>query len=304
MIQGKHKEGKIMRVNPKLANLQYLYDNDQTSSSLPEGTYSNLAATKYIKDNDKNKDKSLTSDEVTLSQEAFDKLDQDKNGKIDLKEMKSGLKGQDDAIEAYYKNKKNKSGSSDLASSLLGDSADSLADVYSNLAAAKFIKEKDKDKSDTLSSSEVTLSKETFDRLDQDKNGKLNLQEIRAGLKGQEGTIEAFYEANGTSSNISGTMSSLLENAKAQTTGKYSTMAATSYVTANDTNKDNSLSRAETGLSATAFDKRDTDKDGKLSLSEVQAALKAKEEAFGVYYKNNVSSRTIAGLTSGLLKTI
>ncbi|OGR38767.1 MAG: hypothetical protein A2051_13300 [Desulfovibrionales bacterium GWA2_65_9] len=294
-----------MRVNPKFANLQYMYANGETTTSLPEGTYSNLAATKYIKDNDKNKDKSLTSDEVTLSQEAFDKLDQDKNGKIDLKEMKSGLKGQDDAIEAYYKNKKNKSGSTDIASSLLGDSADSLAGVYSNLAAAKFIKENDKDKSDTLSSSEVTLSKETFDRLDQDKDGKLNLQEIRAGLKGQEETIEAFYEGHATSSDITGTVSDLLKNAKAPTTGAiYSTKAATSYVASLDKDKDNSLSRTEAGLSAAAFDKRDTDKDGKLSLSEVQTALKAKEEAFGVYYKNNVSSRTIAGLTSGLLKTI
>ncbi len=293
-----------MRVNPKFANLQYMYANGETATSLPEGTYSNLAATKYIKDNDKNKDKSLTSDEVTLSQEAFDKLDQDKNGKIDLKEMKSGLKGQDDAIEAYYKSKKNTSGSTDIASSLLGDSADSLADVYANLAAAKFIKENDKNKSDTLSSSEAPLSRETFDRLDLDKDGELNLQEIRAGLKGQEETVKAFYEDHATSSDISSTVSGLLKNAKVQTTARYSTMAATSYVTDRDTDKDNSLSRTEAALPTASFDKLDQDKNGKLDVSEVQAALKAKEEAFGVYYKNNVSSRTIAGLTSGLLKTI
>lgn len=292
-----------MRVNPKFANLQYMYANGETATSLPEGTYSNLAATKYIKDNDKNKDKCLTSDEVTLSQEAFDRLDQDKNGKIDQKEMRAGLKGQDDAIQAYYSKKGTKS-TTDLTSSLLGGSTDSLADTYADLASAKYIKENDKNKSGTLSRTEVTLSKAAFDRLDLDKDGELSQEEIRAGLKGQESTVEAFYKDHTTSSSVSSTLSALLEKAPVQTTGKYSTMAATSYVTSKDTDKDNSLSRAEAALSTASFDKLDTDKNGKLSMAEVQAALKAKEEAFAVYYKNNVSTRSINGLTSGLLKTI
>jgi Ca2+-binding EF-hand superfamily protein len=293
-----------MRINPKFANQQYLYANGDTASALPEGTYSNLAASKYIKDNDTNKDKCLTSDEVTLSKEAFDKLDADKNGKIDLKEMKDALKGQDAAIQAYYSKKASNRSTSDIASSLVGGSADSLADIYANLASAKYIKENDKDKNGTLSSDETTLSKEAFDRLDLDKNGELSQEEIRAGLEGQESTVEAFYKDHTTSSNVSATLAELLEKAPVQTTGKYSTMAATSYVTSKDTDNDGSLSRAEAALSTTSFDKLDTDKSGKLSQAEVQAALKAKEEAFAVYYKNNVSSRTMAGLTSGLLKTI
>jgi len=201
-----------MRVNPKLANLQYLYANGDTTSGLPEGTYSNLAASKYLKDNDKNKDGVLSADEVTLSQEAFDKLDADKNGKIDLKEMKAGLKGQDAAIEAYYKTKK--------------------SDRKTDPAA------------------------------------------------------------------------SLLQPSAGQTQNPYSTKAAASFVTDNDADKDNSLSRTEAGLPTTAFDKLDTDKNGKLSPGEVQAALKAKEGSFGTYYKSNLSTRAIDGLTSSLLKTI
>ncbi|MBA4357793.1 MAG: EF-hand domain-containing protein [Humidesulfovibrio sp.] len=109
-----------MRVNPKtLANMMSLYADGQTATGLPEGTYVNLAASKYIKDNDTNKDKMLSSDEVTLSKEAFDKLDADKNGKLDLKEMRAALKGQDAAIEAYYKTKKAKRSSVDLTSGLL-----------------------------------------------------------------------------------------------------------------------------------------------------------------------------------------
>jgi len=296
-----------MRINPKLANLQYMYANGDTTSALPEGTYSNLAASKYMKDNDKNKDKCLTTDEVTLSQEAFDRLDKDKNGKIELSEMKTALKGQDEAIQAYYSKKGTKSSSTNLTSSLLGDTTGSLADIYANLAAAKYIKENDKDKSETLSSAESGLTQTAFDRLDTNKDGKLSLAEIRAGLKGQEGAVEDFYEDNATTSSVTSMLSGLLEKAPAQTTqttAKYSTKAANTYLKDHDTDGDSSLSSAEAGLSATAFGKVDTDKNGKLDASELQAALKAKEDKLGTYYKNNVSSRTLASYTSGLLKTV
>jgi Ca2+-binding EF-hand superfamily protein len=296
-----------MRINPKLANLQYMYANGDTTSALPEGTYSNLAATKYLKDNDKNKDKCLTTDEVTLSQEAFDRLDQDKNGKIELSEMKTALKGQDEAIQAYYSKKGTKSSSTDLTSSLLGDTTGSLADIYANLAAAKYIKENDTDKSEALSSAESGLTQTAFDRLDTNKDGKLSLAEIRAGLEGQEGAVEDFYEDNATTSSVTSMLSGLLEKAPAQTTqttAKYSTKAANTYLKDHDTDDDSSLSSAEAGLSATAFGKLDADKNGKLDASELQAALRAKEDKLGTYYKNNVSSSTLASYTSGLLKTV
>jgi len=295
-----------MRVNPKLANLQYMYANGDATSGLPEGTYSNLAAAKYIKDNDKDKDKCLTIDEVTLSQEAFDKLDADKNSKIDLTEMKAGLKGQDDAIQAYYTNKK-ASSTTDNTSTLLENSSDSLTDTYANLASAKYIKENDEDGSDTLSSAEASLSETAFNKLDTDKNGELSQEEIRAGVTGQEGTIEDFYESNGTSSSISGTLSSLLENTKVQTTttdSTYSTKAAASYVSAYDKDSDGGLSSTETSMSAEAFAALDTNGNGTLQQDELQVALKSKENAFKVYYNNKASTQAINGLTSSLLKTI
>ncbi|MHC1700882.1 MAG: hypothetical protein AB9900_07870 [Humidesulfovibrio sp.] len=295
-----------MRVNPKMANLQYLYANGETASGLPEGTYSNLAAAKYVKDNDKNKDKCLTSDEVTLSQEAFDKLDADKNGKIDLSEMKDGLKGQDAAIQAYYTNKK-ASSTTDNTSTLLENSSGSLADTYANLASAKYVKENDKDGSDTLSSAEANLSETAFNKLDTDKNGELSQEEIRAGLTGQEGTVEDFYESNGTGSSISGTLASLLEDTKIKTAtsdGTYSTKAAASYVGANDKNSDGGLSSTEASMSAEAFAALDTNGNGTLEQDEVQVALKSKENAFKVYYNNKASTQAINGLTSSLLKTI
>jgi len=292
-----------MRINPKLANLQYMYANGDATLGLPEGTYSNLAAAKYVKDNDTDKDKCLSIDEVSLSQEAFDKLDADKNGKVDLSEMKTALKGQDEAIQEYYTNKKT-SNTSDFTSNLLGSTTSSLADTYANLASAKYIKENDKDKSGTLSSDEVTLSKEAFARLDTDKNGKLDSDEIRAGLKGQESAVEAFYEDNGTSSSVTSTLAGLLEKEAVQTTSKYSTLAANTFLKNHDKDGDGILSSTEAGLSTTAFNKLDADKDGKLSASELQTALKAKEDKLGTYYKNNVSSSTLASYTTGLLKTV
>jgi len=297
-----------MRVNPKLANLQYMYANGETTQGLPEGTYSNLAAAKYIKDNDKNKDRCLTSDEVSLSKEAFDKLDADKNGKIDSKEMKAGLKGQDAAIAAYYKNKKAGTSTLDPTANLLGNSSSSLAGTYANLASAKFIKENDKDGSDTLTSAEAGLSQATFKRLDTNNDGKLDADEIRAGLVGQESAVETFYEKNGTSSSVSKTLASLLENPKTTSTSTtkytYTAKAAASYVQSKDADGNGALSSAEAGLEADAFTALDTDKNGTLEQDEVQAAIKSKESAFKIYYSNKVSSKVINGLTSSLLKTI
>ncbi len=200
-----------MRINPKLANLQYLYANGDTTSALPEGTYSNLAAAKFVKDNDKNKDKSLSIDEVTLSQEAFDKLDADKNGKIDLAEMKAGLKGQDAAIQAYYNSKASKTGSLDLASTLLGSSTDQTKYTYTTQAAASFIDSKDKDKDGSLSLSESGLSSTVFNKRDTDKDGKLSQSEIQTAIKAKEQAYGTYYNNNVSTKTINSLTSGLLK---------------------------------------------------------------------------------------------
>lgn len=200
-----------MRVNPKLANLQFLYANDQAATGLPEGTYSNLAAAKYLKDNDKNKDGVLSQDEVTLSEEAYAKLDADKNGKIDLKEMKAALKGQDAAIEAYYKNKKAERGKTDVASTLLASAADQDAGKYTAIAAERFVKDNDADKDGGLSRQEAALSEAAFAKLDQDNNGRLVQKEVQAGIRAKEESYKTLYMSNASSRAIADLTSSLLK---------------------------------------------------------------------------------------------
>lgn len=198
-----------MRVNPKLANLQYMYANGDTTSALPEGTLSNLAAAKYVKDNDKDKDKCLSIDEVTLSQAAFDKLDADKNGKIDLKEMKAGLKGQDAAIQAYYSGKKT---AADPTSGLLEPSkSDTGTSTYAAKAAASFISANDKNGDGGLSKAEASLSTGSFDALDADKSGTLEQDEVQGAIKSKESAFKIYYSNNVSSRVINGLTSSLLK---------------------------------------------------------------------------------------------
>lgn len=200
-----------MRVNPKLANLQYLYANDQTATGLPEGTFVNLAATKYVKDNDANGDKTLSVDEVTLSQEAFDKLDADKNGKLDQTEMRTALKGQDAAIAAYYTGKTSKSGATDWTSSLLGSSTGTADSEYSTKAAANYIDTNDKNADDSLARSETALSQASFNKLDTDGDGKLELGEVQTAIKAKEQTFKTYYTNSVSNKTIANLTSSLLK---------------------------------------------------------------------------------------------
>ena len=200
-----------MRVNPKFANLQYMYANGDVSSALPEGTYSKLAAAKYVKDNDKNKDKSLSIDEVSLSQAAFDKLDADKNGKISQTEMKDGLAGKDAAIQAYYNGKTSSTGSQDLASILLSSSTDTTESTYTTQAAASFIDSKDKDSDDSLSLSESGLSSTIFNKRDLDQDGKLEASEIQSAIKSKEKSYGTYYTNNVSSRTINSLTSGLLK---------------------------------------------------------------------------------------------
>ena len=91
------------RISSKIA-AQYSSSllTDQDAARTASTAYAKLAAKKYVKDNDKNKDGSLTQDEVTLSQEAFDRLDQDKSKALSQEEMQVGLAGNEDALSSYF----------------------------------------------------------------------------------------------------------------------------------------------------------------------------------------------------------
>jgi len=202
-----------MRINPYIANqmyLNYMSDNGNDTSSgsstgnsssiLPAGTYSNLAAAKYIKDNDKDHDGKLTNDEVSISAEAFAKLDKNSDGNVSLDEMKTALSGQDDAIYSFYKNGGATSGK-DITSSLLdgtSTSASSNASLYVKMAAKGYLSAFDKNGDGALSASEVSLASNAFKAIDLNSNGSLTVSELQSALADDGDSIYKYYKNGGT----------------------------------------------------------------------------------------------------------
>lgn len=175
--------------------------SESTTSVLPEGTYTGLAASKYLKDNDTDHDGVLSSDEVSISAEAYAKLDADSDGAVTVDEVKASLKGQDDAIYQFYSNGGAKS-STDLTSALLNASSSSTAasGTYSDLAAKRFLKEKDADGDGELSSEETGLTASVFAEVDADDDGSVTLSELKTALAGQNTAISKYYKNGGTAS--------------------------------------------------------------------------------------------------------
>ncbi len=190
-----------MRINPQIANQMYLNSGDEDTSCLATGTYTGLAAAKYIKDNDKDGDKCLSADEVSISAEAYAKLDADNDGKVTLEEMKDSLAGQDDAIFQYYKNGGATTETPDITTALLTNSnSSSTSSTYSTLAAKRYLADKDKNGDGVLSSDEVSLSADVFSEVDKDSDGKVTKAELQSVLAGQESTIKKYYANGGTGS--------------------------------------------------------------------------------------------------------
>lgn len=190
-----------MRINPSLANQMYLsYVNGEDSESasiLPSGTYSRLAAAKYVKDNDKDNDGQLTQDEVSISEEAFAALDADSDGYISKTEMEDGLDGKDSAIFAYYKNG---GGEKDVVSTVLSSNSSSAtsASTYVELAAKAYLGANDADGSGALSSAEVKLDADVFSEIDADGNDSITAAELKSALSAKGGTISRYYQNGGT----------------------------------------------------------------------------------------------------------
>jgi len=204
-----------MRINPALANQMYLNYMDSSdsnsgsssssssgtsSSILPTGTYTKLAAAKYIKDNDKDNDGKLTSDEVTLSAEAFAALDKDSDGSITKAEMQKSLSGKDNEIFSYYKNGGAKSGNVDIVDSLLDGKTASNATIntYVKMAAKSYISANDKDGDGVLSRTEVSLASNAFKLIDTNSNGSLTLSELQNALRDEGDSIYKYYKNGGT----------------------------------------------------------------------------------------------------------
>ncbi len=198
-----------MRVNPYIANQMYLNyttnsdsNGDVSGSILPQGTYSKLAAAKYIKDNDKDHDGKLTSDEVSISSAAFAKLDTDSDGYISKSEMTTALSGKDDEIYSFYKSGGSETGE-DITDELLegtsSTSSSSNAKLYTKMAAKAYIKAYDTNSDGVITASEASaLASNVFASIDTNSNGSLTLAELENALADDGDSIYKYYKNGGT----------------------------------------------------------------------------------------------------------
>lgn len=174
-------------------------DLDSSVSVLPSGTYSKLAAAQYIRNNDKDNDGKLTQDEVSISAEAYARLDADANGAVSQDELASSLEDSNDTLFQYYKNGGAKS-SKDLTGELLASSNAGATGSYSSLGASRFLSAKDKDGNGVLSASEAGLTASVFQKVDADESGTLTKTELKTALAEKNALYTKYYKNGGTQS--------------------------------------------------------------------------------------------------------
>lgn len=171
--------------------------NSSLQNSLASGTYVNQAANRYFKANDKDKNGQLSRDEVTLSAEAYAKLDANSDGKVTKAELQKALKGKDAAIYQYYKSGGEKTHPKDVVTTLLSNAGSSGGTTSITQAASRYIRERDTDKDGRLTRLETTLSAEEFAKLDANADGKLAKVELEKALQGKQAGIDAYYASGG-----------------------------------------------------------------------------------------------------------
>lgn len=168
------------------------------------------AASRYIKDHDKNKDGRLSSSETTLSAEQYAKLDVNADGKLTREELEKALDGKKEAIDKYYKNGGENTHDKDMATAVLFTSNAGAITNFSGLAASRFLKDRDKNGDGVLSTSEVSLSNKAFSKLDKNSDRKITLGELNTALAGKNAAIQTYYKNGGTDS-LSNLTSTLLK---------------------------------------------------------------------------------------------
>ncbi len=125
--------------------------------------------------------------------------------------------------------------------------------------ASQIVKTADSDGDGVLSSSETKLSTEVFQQLDTDGSGQLTAEELLSGLESSRPRQMPPPPPQGPPPGERMDSSKL----------------ASSILSDEDGNGDGVLSADETGLSSTDFNTLDTDGDGKVTSTELQAALDA-----------------------------
>lgn len=174
--------------------------------------------------------------------------------------------------------------------------------TYSKLAAAQYIKNNDKDNDGKLTQDEVSISAEAYARLDADSDGLLSRDEMGVALEDSNDTLFQYYKNGGAKSSKDLT-SELLASSNAGSTGSYSSLGASRFLSAKDADENGVLSASEAGLTATVFQKVDADDSGTLTKAELKTALADKNALYTKYYKNG-GTKSVAELTSTILGTI
>lgn len=156
------------------------------------------AASRYIRDHDKNKDGRLSRAETTLSAEEYAKLDVDADGKLTRSELEKALNGKKGAIDKYYSSGGEKTHDADMAEAVLFTSNAGSITNFSGLAASRLFKDRDRNGDGVLSASEASLSPKTFSKIDKDKDKKITLSELNTALAGKNAAIQTYYKNGGT----------------------------------------------------------------------------------------------------------
>lgn len=198
--------GMIARYLPDLLGAS---SEETSTNSMVAAAGAQVAARKSMTANDANRDNVLTQDEVTISEEAFQKLDADKNNEVTRKEIEAYLRENPEAVAGYVKNYASMSKDSNILDEVMGYVEDTDSGTVAQRAAKKYIKNNDEDGDGTLTRDETPIDSEVFDKVDKDGDEALSAEEIAAYLKNYENVLNSYMGSSSTSTSTSSLLSML-----------------------------------------------------------------------------------------------
>ncbi|PKN41183.1 MAG: hypothetical protein CVU60_12110 [Deltaproteobacteria bacterium HGW-Deltaproteobacteria-18] len=133
---------------------------------------------------------------MSLSAEAFAKLDASRDGKVTQEEISAAMSEHGKDVYSHYVSKKKAGASSlDLLGKILGESATQNDTSASEKAARKYMKRMDADKDGVLSKAETSVSAPAFSAIDTSGNDVIELEEMQAALKAHETKLSSYFSS-------------------------------------------------------------------------------------------------------------